>query len=59
MTITRKNFDIIKQAILNDTKTDPAVLLAIQATEAAAVDHNKKMVAYITEKRKDNKNFCR
>ena len=59
MVITRKNFDILKETILNNNIIFPAAINAINETEAAAIDHNKKMSAYILEKRKDNKNYCR
>ena len=59
MTIKRKDFDIIKAAILTGPDIPPAALKAINDTEQAAIDHNKKMCAYILEKRKENKNFCR
>ena len=59
MIITRKNFDILKAAILSGPEVFPAALTAINETEKAAADHNKKMSAYILEKRKDNKNYCR
>ncbi|MBO4920426.1 MAG: hypothetical protein J5372_00785 [Lachnospiraceae bacterium] len=59
MTITRKNFDILKQAVFINVKVHPAAVKAIQETEKAAADHNKRMSAYILEKRKENKNYCR
>lgn len=59
MTIKRKDFDIIKAAVLSGPDIPPAAVKAIQDTEKAAADHNKKMIEYITEKRKENKNFCR
>jgi len=58
MTITRKNFTILKNAALQAENTKE-VNQAIQETEKAAAAHNGKMVAYITEKRKNNKNYCR
>lgn len=59
MTITKKNYITLKQAALNAADNLQEVLKAIQQTEQAAADHNEKMVAYITEKRKNNKNYCR
>lgn len=59
MNITKANFEILKNTILSGPEVFPAALAAINETEKAAADHNKKMVAYITEKRKNNKNYCR
>lgn len=59
MTITKKNFLTLKAAALQAADSLQEVLKAIQETEQAAADHNGKMVAYITEKRKNNKNYCR
>lgn len=58
MTITKSNFLILKNAALQAENTKE-VNQAIEQTEQAAADHNEKMVAYITEKRKNNKNYCR
>ena len=59
MTITKKNYITLKAAALEAADNLQEVLKAIQETEKAAADHNEKMVAYITEKRKNNKNYCR
>lgn len=63
MTITKTNYLALKNAALYATEKEPifagSVKLAIELTEETAVDHNEKMVAYITEKRKNNKNYCR
>ena len=63
MNITKSNFEILKNAALYAAEKEPiflgSVKIAIETTEQAAADHNEKMVAYITEKRKNNKNYCR
>lgn len=59
MTITKKNYIILKQAALNAADNLQEILKAIQETEQAAADHNARMVAYITDKRKKDHNFCR
>lgn len=59
MTITKKNYITLKQAALNAADKLQEVLKAIEQTEKAENDHNQKMVAYITEKRRNNKNYCR
>lgn len=59
MTITKNNFMILRAAALQAAENNTQILKAIQETEQAAADHNEKMVAYITEKRKNNKNYCR
>lgn len=59
MTITKKNYITLKQAALSAADNLQEILKAIEQTEKAAADHNEKMVAYILEKRKDNKNYCR
>lgn len=59
MTITKNNFMILRAAALKAADNLQEVLKAIQETEKAENDHNKKMVAYITEKRRNNKNYCR
>lgn len=63
MTITKTNYLALKNAALYAAEKEPiftdSVKLAIELTEEAAADHNEKMVAYITEKRKNNKNYCR
>ena len=59
MTITKKNYNTLKAAALEAADNLPEVLKAIQETEQAAADHNKKMTEYITERRKKNKNYCR
>lgn len=57
MTITRKNFDILKEAA--QKVNTMAVNQAIFETEQAAEKASKKASAYILEKRKNNKNYCR
>lgn len=59
MTITKKNYITLKQAALNAADNLQEILKAIEQTEKAENDHNKKMVAYITEKRRNDKNYCR
>ena len=59
MTITKKNYLTLKAAAVKAADNLQEVLKAIQETEQAAADHNKKMIEYITEKRKNNKNYCR
>lgn len=58
MTITRKNFDILKKAVLSAAYS-LEVLKAIEETENASKAHNKKMGAYIAERRRIDKNYCR
>lgn len=58
MTITRKNFDILKKAALSAANS-LEVLQAIEETENASKAANKKMTQYITERRKLDKNYCR
>lgn len=59
MTITKKNFLTLKAAALQAADSLQEVLKAIQETETAAADHNARMVAYITDKRKKDRNYCR
>lgn len=59
MTITKKNYITLKAAAVKAADNLQEVLKAINETEQAAADHNKKMIEYITEKRKNNKNYCR
>lgn len=59
MTITKKNYLTLKAAAVKAADNLQEVLKAINETEQAAADHNKKMIEYITEKRKNNKNYCR
>lgn len=58
MTITKENYNILKAAALL-SGADTLILKAITETETAEKEHNKKMIAYITEKRRNNKNYCR
>ena len=58
MTITRKNFTILKNAALQAENTKE-VNQAIQETEKAAETASKKTSLYILEKRKTDKNYCR
>lgn len=57
MTITRKNFNILKEAA--QKLNTMAVNQAIFETEQAAEESSKKTSLYILEKRKTNKNYCR
>lgn len=57
MTITRKNFNILKEAA--QKVNTMAVNQAIFETEQAAEKASKKTSQYILEKRKNNKNYCR
>ena len=63
MNITKTSYEALKNAALYAAEKEPvfadSVKIAIEVTEQAAADHNKKMCAYILEKRKDNKNYCR
>lgn len=59
MTITKKNYITLKAAAVKAADNLQEVLKAINETEQAAADHNKKMIEYITAKRKNNKNYCR
>lgn len=59
MKISKANFEIIKAAALSGGVNAEAVKEAIRLTEEAEKTHNKRMVEYITEKRKANKNYCR
>lgn len=59
MTITKKNYIILKQAALNAADNLQEILKAIQDTEKAAEIASKKTSLYILEKRKQNKNYCR
>lgn len=63
MTITKTNYKVLKNAALYAAKNEPifadSVNIAIETTEQAAADHNKKVSAYILEKRKNNKYYCR
>ncbi len=59
MTITKKNYITLKAAAVKAADNLQEVLKAINETEQATADHNKKMIEYITEKRKNNKNYCR
>lgn len=63
MIITKTNYQILKNAALYAAEKEPifadSVKIAIETTEKAAADHNEKMVAYIMEKRKTDKNYCR
>lgn len=58
MTITKENYNILKAAALL-SGADPLLLKAITETETAEKEHNKKMIAYIQNKRKLDKNYCR
>lgn len=57
MTITRKNFEVLKQTAL--LAGSPEALKAITETETAAAEASKKTSAYILEKRKKDPNYCR
>ena len=49
----------MKQAATAGGFIYPGALQAIAETEKAAEDANRKTAAYILEKRKTNKNYCR
>lgn len=57
MTITRKNFNILKEAAQKSNTM--AVNQAIFETEQAAEKASKKTSAYILEKRKKDPLYCR
>lgn len=57
MTITRKNFNILKEAAqkVNTMLVNQAIFETEQAAEMAS----KKTSLYIMERRKQDKNYCR
>lgn len=57
MTITRKNFNILKEAA--QKANTMAVNQAIFETEQAAEKASKKTTAYIMERRKKDPLYCR
>ena len=57
MTITRKNFNILKEAA--QKVNTMLVNQAIFETEQAAEQASRKTAAYILERRKKDKNYCR
>ena len=57
MTITRKNFNILKEAA--QKANTMLVNQAIFETEQAAEKASKKTSLYIMERRKQDKNYCR
>lgn len=57
MTITRKNFNILKEAA--QKANTMAVNQAIFETEQAAEQASKKTTAYIMERRKKDPLYCR
>ena len=64
MTITRTNFEILKNAALYAAEIEKEIFLdrvkiAIETTETAAADASAKTTAYILERRKRDKNYCR
>jgi hypothetical protein len=64
MTITKSNYLILKNAALYASEIEKEIFLdrvknAIETTETAAADASAKTTAYILEKRKTNKNYCR
>lgn len=64
MTITRTNFEILKNAALYAAEIEKEIFgdrvkIAIETTETAAQEASKKTTAYILEKRKKDKNYCR
>lgn len=59
MIITKNNFEILKAAAVKAAGDQLTILRAIEETEKAAAAASAKAAAYITEKRKTNKNYCR
>ena len=64
MTITRTNYEILKNAALYAAEIEKEIFLdrvkiAIETTETAAQEANAKTTAYILERRKKDKNYCR
>ena len=59
MIITKANFETLKAAALTAAGDHKNILKAITETETAAAAASAKAAAYITEKRKTNKNYCR
>ena len=64
MIITKTNFEILKNAALYAAEIEKDIFfdrvkIAIETTETAAAAASAKAAAYITEKRKTNKNYCR
>ena len=57
MTITKKNYIIIKNAALLSENLE--VIKAIEQTERAEKERSLKTSAYIMERRKQDKNYCR
>ena len=58
MTITKANFEILKNAVLRSAPSG-LELKAIEETENARKQASEKATAYILEKRKTDKNYCR
>ena len=64
MTITKSNYLILKNAALYAAEIQKEIFLdrvktAIETTETAAADASAKTTAYILERRKKDKNYCR
>lgn len=64
MTITKSNYLILKAAALYAAEIEKEIFLdrvkiAIENTETAAADASAKTTAYILERRKKDKNYCR
>lgn len=59
MIITKNNFEILKAVAVKAAGDQLQIIKAINETETAAIEASKKATAYILEKRKQNKNYCR
>lgn len=57
MTISKNNYIIIKNAALLSENLE--VIKAIEQTERAEKERSLKTSAYIMERRKQDKNYCR
>lgn len=58
MKISKANYEILKASALLDEANLSLVREAIRLTEEAEKAHNKRMVKYITEKRKNDSTYC-
>ena len=58
MTVTKANYNILKKAAILGGLYIQEVEKAITEIEQAEKEHNQKMIAYISEKRKTNKKYC-
>lgn len=59
MTITKNEFNILNQAAAKAADIFPELTAICTNIENRSKEQNKKNSAYIMEKRKSNKNYCR